>query len=163
VNAVSSTINSAAISGNRVQLTLASAIKYGDVITVSYTKPSTNPLQTSTGVQAISISSQLVVNNLINPVKNLSTATISLSVYPNHVHRVANITLAYSSTPSVAGAVASPELIRITDLYGKLYIQKELVIGATSIRIPLNLRSGIYTVNALAGGVLMATKRMVVY
>jgi uncharacterized repeat protein (TIGR02059 family) len=64
VNSAARTVNSVVISGVKVQLTLASAIKSGDIITVSYTKPSTNPLQTASGGQAISITSRTVTNNV---------------------------------------------------------------------------------------------------
>jgi len=44
-------------------LTLASPVVYGNIVTVSYTKPTANPLQTSTGGQAASITAQSVINN----------------------------------------------------------------------------------------------------
>ena len=47
VNSAARTVNTVAISGTKVLLTLASPIVYGDVVTVSYTKPSANPLQTA--------------------------------------------------------------------------------------------------------------------
>jgi hypothetical protein len=47
-------------------LTLASPVVYGDTITVAYTKPASNPLQTVSGDLATSITSQPVVNNCIN-------------------------------------------------------------------------------------------------
>jgi len=46
-------------------LTLASPVIYGDAVTVAYTKPSSNPLQTPAGGQAASISAQNVINNLV--------------------------------------------------------------------------------------------------
>ena len=68
VNSSSRTVSSVAISGTKVQLTLANAVAYGDVVTVSYTKPSSNPLQTSAGAQAASITAQKVTNNVDPPV-----------------------------------------------------------------------------------------------
>ncbi len=70
VNTASRTISSVVISGTKVQLTLANPIVYGDVVTVAYTKPSANPLQTSSGMQAVTISSQNVANGVsaVNPV-----------------------------------------------------------------------------------------------
>jgi hypothetical protein len=50
-----------------VLLTLASPVVYGDVVTVAYTKPASNPLQTSSGGQAVSISAQSVTNNCSSP------------------------------------------------------------------------------------------------
>ncbi|MGA2408177.1 MAG: SwmB domain-containing protein, partial [Bacteroidales bacterium] len=70
VNSVARTVNTVVISGTKVQLTLASPIVYGDVVTVAYTKPTGNPLQTASGGQAVSISAQAVTNkvNSVNPV-----------------------------------------------------------------------------------------------
>lgn len=70
VNSVSRTINSVAVSGNSVQLTLSGPVVYGDLVTVSYTVPSSNPLQTASGDQAAAISSQRVTNNVgaVSPV-----------------------------------------------------------------------------------------------
>ena len=64
VNSVIRTINTVAISGSKVILTLASAVVYGNVVTVAYTKPASNPLQTASGGQAVTINAQSVTNNL---------------------------------------------------------------------------------------------------
>ena len=47
VNSLARTVNSVSISGTRVSLTLASPIVNGNVVTVSYTRPVSNPLQTA--------------------------------------------------------------------------------------------------------------------
>ena len=44
-----------AVSGNKVLLTLASPVIYGDAVTVAYNKPASNPLQTPSGGQAASM------------------------------------------------------------------------------------------------------------
>ncbi len=66
VNSVAKTVNAVTVSASKVMLTLASHIVYGDLVTVSYTKPSVNPLQTPAGGVAANIVSQAVVNNLRN-------------------------------------------------------------------------------------------------
>ena len=86
VNSVARTVNSIAVSGNKVQLTLASPIKFGDIVTVSYSKPATNPLQTSLGGIAVSMTSQPTNNNLIKPVVD-TPVTIKMTISPNHVHK----------------------------------------------------------------------------
>ena len=63
VNSAVRNVKSVGISGSKVQLTLESAIKFGDIITLAYTKPASNPLQTVSGGQAASISSKPVTNN----------------------------------------------------------------------------------------------------
>jgi uncharacterized protein (TIGR02145 family)/uncharacterized repeat protein (TIGR02059 family) len=67
VNSVNRTISGVGINGTKVQLTLSNAIVYGDIVTVAYTKPATNPLQTASGGQAASITAQSVTNNVSAP------------------------------------------------------------------------------------------------
>ena len=64
VNSASRAVSSVTISGTKVILTLASPVASGNVVTVAYTKPSSNPLQTAAGGQAASISAQTVTNNI---------------------------------------------------------------------------------------------------
>ena len=161
INSAARSVSAVAISGTKVQLTLVSAIKYGDIVTVVYTKPAINPLQTTAGGLAVSISpAQSVVNNVINSTKEGTPATITMTVTPNHVHKIINALLTYSATPTTAN---SPEIISISDLSGNLFIEKQLVTGVTSVKIPINLSSGIYTVVMTSGGQQMATQRMIVY
>ena len=81
VNSKARTINSVSISGKNVLLTLSSPVSSGDAVTVSYTKPATNPVQTASGGQAASISAQNVTNNVkVTPppvVNQPPTVTIS--------------------------------------------------------------------------------------
>ena len=65
VNSVARTVSSVAISGTRVQLTLSSPVVYGDIVTVAYTKPSSNPIQTAAGEQAVSFLAKNVTNNVV--------------------------------------------------------------------------------------------------
>ena len=64
VNSVARAVNSVALSGTNVQLTLATPVAYGETVTIYYTKPSVNPIQTSSGGQAGSIIAQAVTNNV---------------------------------------------------------------------------------------------------
>jgi uncharacterized repeat protein (TIGR02059 family) len=160
VNSIARTVNTVAVSGTKVQLTLSTAIKYGDIVTVSYTKPATNPLQTTAGGVATTILAQSTINNLINTAKDGIPVAITMTISPNHVHKILNTLLAYSSTPTTAN---SPEIIRISDLSGNLFIEKVLVTGVTNIKIPINLSSGIYTVMMTSGGQQMASQKMIVY
>jgi hypothetical protein len=160
VNSLARAVSNVVISGSKVQLTLATAVKYGDLVTIAYTKPATNPLQSPTGGVAINISSQSVTNNLVSSTKDATPLTVTMAISPNHVHQILNIILTYSITPTAAN---SPEVIQITDLSGNLLIEKLLVTGATNILIPLNLASGIYNILMSAGGSQIASKRMIVY
>jgi len=97
VNSIVRLVNTVVISGSKVQLTLASAIKSGDVVTVSYTKPTTNPIQTSAGGTAISISSQQVINNCINAAP---TAVITSPTIGSSFTASANITISATALDS---------------------------------------------------------------
>lgn len=64
VNSVARNINSVTVSGTKVLLSLTTPVLYGDIVTVAYSKPATNPLQTTSGGQAATISAQLVTNKV---------------------------------------------------------------------------------------------------
>jgi len=83
-----------------------------------------------------------------------------MNITPNHVHRVINIGLVYTGTVS---ATLTPELVRITDTTGKLVFEQLVDTGATSIKFPLNIDSGIYNVLIIANAVQMAKQRIKVY
>lgn len=82
-NAVAIAVTSVVISGNKVQLTLAKAVKFGDIVTVAYTKPVLNPLQSASGGLAVSMSNQAVTNNCIEPVKSNDPPVISIVFDPD--------------------------------------------------------------------------------
>jgi uncharacterized repeat protein (TIGR02059 family) len=163
VNSVATSVSSVAISGTKVQLTISSAIKYGDIVNVSYTKPAINPLQVPAGGTAASISGISVVNNLINANKDATSVTVTLTLYPNYVHKLVNVLLGYSSSLATQAATITPEILRISDLAGNLFVEKFLVTGVTSIKIPLNLRSGIYNVLMLGNGTVLTSRKIMVY
>ena len=163
VNSANRAVNSVVISGNKVQLTLASAIKFGDVIKLTYTKPSTNPLQTATGGMATSISAQLITNQLSAPTTDQTPDKITMSITPNPVHRMINILFSYASTFSKQDPGSSPQIIRIMDITGKLFIEKILVTGVANFKFPVNLKRGIYTVMVLSGGLNISSQKMIVY
>jgi uncharacterized repeat protein (TIGR02059 family) len=90
VNSVSRIVNTVVVTGTKVQLTMKSPIIPGDVITVSYVQPSTNPLQTTTGGKAVSVTSKSVINNC----KNFApTAVITSPVTNGSFVSPANITI----------------------------------------------------------------------
>ncbi len=54
------------VSGKTVTLTLASAVGSGQVVTVTYTAPASNPLQDASGLAAVPLTGQAVTNNTGN-------------------------------------------------------------------------------------------------
>jgi len=67
VNGTARSVSSVAVSGKNVLLTLSGRVNYGDVITLSYTRPSDNPIQSTEGAQAASFTSRSVTNNCAAP------------------------------------------------------------------------------------------------
>jgi uncharacterized repeat protein (TIGR02059 family) len=100
VNSQARTVNSVAVSGSKVNLTLATAVVAGDVVTLSYTKPSSNPLQTASGGQAVTISSKSVTNN-VNSVDPVYVSSAIENATPSLLDMTYNTSLA-SINPAVS-------------------------------------------------------------
>ncbi len=64
LNSSPRSVTSVAVSGTRVSLGLSGAVAHGDVVTVAYTRPSSNPLQTPSGGQAGSFTARQVSNKV---------------------------------------------------------------------------------------------------
>ena len=112
VNSVARTVTAVVISGTRVQLTLASPVVYGDAVTVAYTKPSTNPLQTTAGGQAASISAQNVTNNIGAPAAPVFSSASVENATPARVDMTYNLTLANIIPAASAFAVRVNSVVR---------------------------------------------------
>jgi uncharacterized repeat protein (TIGR02059 family) len=93
VNSAARTVSSVSISGTKVLLTLSSPVAYGNVVTVAYTKPTTNPLQTTSGGQAASITAQPVTNNVAAAIPVYVSSAIA-NVTPSVLEMTYNLTLA---------------------------------------------------------------------
>jgi uncharacterized repeat protein (TIGR02059 family) len=72
VNGTDRSVTSVSVSGSKVSLILTSPVVSGDVVTVAYTKPSSNPLRTAEGGEVASFTAQPVTNNCVttNPPVN---------------------------------------------------------------------------------------------
>ena len=93
VNSTVRTVSTVSVSGTKVLLTLSSPVLYGDIVTVAYSKPSANPLQTSAGGQATSITAQPVTNN-VNPFSPVYVSSVVENATPARVEMTYNLTLA---------------------------------------------------------------------
>ena len=138
VNSSARTVSSVSISGTKVFLTLASPVVYGDVVTVAYTKPATNPLQTSSGGQAASITAQQVTNNCTAPENQPPVVNISSPTKSTSFISPATITIdAVASDPD--GTVSKVEFYQGTIKLGERtsapysYTWKEVPEGTYSI------------------------------
>lgn len=163
VNSIARPVSAVAIAGTKVQLTLTSEIHYGDIVSLTYTKPATNPLQTSAGGVAVSIPAHSITNNIQNIVVPASPVTVKMTIFPNHVYKTINISLVYSGNISTLATSVLPEIIRISDSSGKLFSEKVVETGIANLKIPINLSSGVYIVKVLAGGLELSTQKIIVY
>jgi len=93
VNSAARTVSAVAISGTKVQLTLAGAIAYGDVVTLAYTKPAVSPLQTTSAGLAASVTAQAVTNNISAPVPVYVSAAVG-NTAPSLIEMTYNLSLA---------------------------------------------------------------------
>ena len=152
VNNVTRSVSAVAISGTKVLLTIASPVIYGDVVTVAYTKPSINPIQTASGGVAASITAQNVTNNVaaINnqpPVVSISSPTKSTGfIAPAAITIDAN-----ASDPD--GSVTKVEFYNGTSKLGETtsapysYTWKEVSAGTYSITAAATDNKGLKTVS----------------
>ena len=165
IYSVSVPVNSVAIVGGKVRLTLSSDVILNDIVTVSYTKTATNPLQTPSGGLAASNYAQLVTNNTTSTITQINTgsnpAKINMNIYPNPANHIVNISLEYPAS-SIVDAINSARIIRIYDLYGKLVSEKLLDAGVNNVQIPINFKSGVYIVQTLSGGLPMSSHKLLV-
>ena len=104
VNSAPRSVSSVTISGTRILLNLSSPVVYGNIVTVSYTKPATNPLQTSSGGQAVTISAQTVTNN-VNPVDPVYISSVIENATPSILEITYDLTLANVAPPASAYTV----------------------------------------------------------
>jgi len=93
VNNQARTVNAVAVAGNKVTLTLASPVAYGDVVTVAYNKPATNPLQTPQGGQAQTMTARNVTNNVAAVIPVFNSAVIQ-NASPDKLEMTYSLSLA---------------------------------------------------------------------
>jgi uncharacterized repeat protein (TIGR02059 family) len=94
VNSITRTVSTVSISGTKVLLNLSNPVIYGDVVTVAYTKPSTNPIQISSGGQAATLSAQTVTNNVIPGTPPVYVSSAIENATPNILEMTYNLSLA---------------------------------------------------------------------
>jgi uncharacterized protein (TIGR02145 family)/uncharacterized repeat protein (TIGR02059 family) len=117
VNSVARTVNAVAISGTKVILTLASAVNNGDIVTVAYTKPATNPIQTASGGQAASISAQNVTINTLcavpsattNAATNIAKTTTTFNGIVNASNFSTTVAFEYGSSTSYGNTITATQ------------------------------------------------------
>jgi uncharacterized repeat protein (TIGR02059 family) len=147
VNGVSRSITLVKISENKVLLTLATAVKYGDIVVFSYTRPNANQIKKASGGAALSIESQLITKNNVEK-KNITY------MYPNPATDFINITQ--------LGNSSDPKIIKIFDFSGRLDLETKLDPHLSEIHIPINLKSGTYLVQVLMNSLIIYTQKLII-
>jgi uncharacterized repeat protein (TIGR02059 family) len=99
VNSSVRSVSKITMSGKNVYLTLSSPVTNGEIVTLSYTKPSTSPLQCTGGTQAVSITDKSVSNSVTASAPLFVSASID-DVSPD------KITMSYNT--KLAGVLPSP-------------------------------------------------------
>ncbi|MBN2771645.1 MAG: T9SS type A sorting domain-containing protein, partial [Spirochaetes bacterium] len=134
--------------------TLASPVVYGDAVTVAYSKPSSNPLQTPEGGQAASFMAQTVTNNRNAPPPN-QPPVISISSPTKSEAFVAPATITIDADASDAdGSVVKVEFYSGTTKLGERtsapwsYTWKEVNEGSYSLTALAIDNSGSRTVSS---------------
>ncbi len=152
VNNVTRSVNTVAVSGTKVLLTLASPVMNGDAVTVAYTKPASNPLQTASGGQAASITAQNATNN-VAAVNQPPVVSIASPTKSNSFITPATITIdANASDPD--GSVAKVEFYNGSTKLGEItavpysFTWKEVPAGTYSITAAATDNKGLKTVSA---------------
>jgi len=146
-------VSAVSVSGTKVFLNLASPVVYGDAITVAYTKPATNPLQTSAGGQAASFTARTVTNNRIAPVNSPPSINISSPTKGTAFIAPATITIDASASDS-DGSVVKVEFFSGTAKLGERtaapwsFTWKEVKDGTYTITAAATDNSGSKTVSA---------------
>jgi len=156
VNGTTRNISSVAVSGTRVQITLLTAIVYGNVVTVAYTKPTINPLQTASGVQLASLATQPVDNNVVGAapvfvnslVGNASPAILEM----NYDQVLANLAPDISAfkvqvngnTRNISSVAVSGTKVQITLLTAIVYGNVVTVAYTKPANNPLQTTSGVH-------------------
>jgi uncharacterized repeat protein (TIGR02059 family) len=149
VNSVNRTVNSVSIVGSKVRLTLSQAIVYGDVVTVAYTKPAINPLQTPSGEQAISIGAQPVVNNCINIKPDIKESVIFYRDKKDGTYWIKIINPLQNESNKIS----------IVNISGKKVYDDILLKKEVTRQFNLNyLDTGIYILTIIGNGVLVRKK-----
>jgi len=134
VNSAARTVNTVAVSGAKVQLSLASPVAMGEKVTVSYTKPASNPIQTPAGGQAITIAAQTVTNNVnsssLGYVSSAVAATTPAIINMTYNQNLANIVPAASAFTVIVNTVARTiNTVAVSGAKVLLTLSKPVVYG----------------------------------
>lgn len=154
INGTAINVTSVTIAGTKVSLALATPAVYGDIITLSYTKPSTNPIQISSGGQAVSFTDQQVTNNIKQVVSDV-TEVEKISLYPNPTDGKLN--LSFTGKP-----YDKPILMKIVNECGETVYETLLEAGIMFKSVTLDLNPGFYLVQFISEGTIRSIEKLLI-
>lgn len=155
VNGTARSAQSVAISGNKVILTFASAFVKTDTVTISYTRPSTNPLQSTQGGYAANITDKSVTNNVA------ATVTTTPVVTDNNIYLYPNPAKDFVKIANFNPGTQVP-VLRIYDFAGKLIDEIKLENYTKTTKIPINIPAGVYISQLYLGEVVQSVQKLMV-
>jgi len=136
VNGSARAVSSVSVSGTKVMLTLASPVVYGNTVTVAYTKPASNPIQTAAGGQAASFTAKSVTNNVTAVIPTYVSSVVENAV-PARIDVTFNLTLANiipassAFTVLVNGSVRAVSSVSLSGTKVLLTLASPVVYGNT--------------------------------
>lgn len=153
------TVTAVARNGASFSLTVNSAYVYGDVISVTYTKPATNPIQDAIGNQTNSFGPTGVVNNIAAPgdtvVPTISAAAVA-NASPTIVTLTASEPLDPAFVPAASAFTVSGHTVSAVAISGStisLTVSAAFVNGEAA-RTAAYTQPGTNNVRDLAGNLL---------
>jgi uncharacterized repeat protein (TIGR02059 family) len=129
INAVSRTVNAITVSGTKVQLSLSSPVVFGDAISVSYNKPQANPLQATSGGQAVTTGNMTVTNN-VNAVNPVYVSSAVASSTPDLLELTYNMNLANIVPPVSSFAVQINSAARLVNAVVISGLKVQLILAS---------------------------------
>ena len=164
VDGSSSTVSSVATSGATVELTMQSGIQPSETVTVAYTDPSgsddANSIQDSNGLDAISLSTTSVTNNVVPPAfQSAATDTIGSKVILTYNQTLSSTTAAASAfVVTDGGSAVTVSSVAVSGSTVELTMQSPITVGA-AITVAYTDPSGSDDANAVqsANGVDVAS------
>ncbi|MBK8881888.1 MAG: DUF4990 domain-containing protein [Bacteroidales bacterium] len=146
VNSQNRTVKSVSISGTKVRLTLSSGVAFGNIITVSYTKPTSNPLQTAAKGEAANFAPRGVTNNCIDP-NGPNNLPVVLFNNPEDCYsgfiNVIDASLTYDNDNDVLTYTwSAPDNVAIAPAGDKLQFLAPVVSSPESVEFSLSVSDG---------------------
>jgi hypothetical protein len=152
VNLQNRAITSTKVIGGKVQITLNDTVSYGDHVTISYTIPDTNPLQSVNNVPALSFNNLSVLNNV--KLKRI-TKDLSMIIYSNPVKD----SFTFKIDEEIPETIS---VLRISSQNGTVVFEKSLSTDMLRNKISVNLQSGLYIAQLLSQDRIVGICKLVV-